>query len=447
MQAQEVKIINGEKVEEDSLSSNSTTKNSIDFPAPIGSGRRNRNRNSATEELPDFDFLNNMPNEWGKMTSKITPDQIPGGSQVSVWAPKLPPNMGGTRSRTSSVCWLSKTTQTEAEVEIATESENVIIPTGIYEFAAENFSAEISNNQTTQTEALDFFETQEKPESVDSSNQNDGYCQSLGDLCELFPHLKPDELEYYLTESAGDVQIAINKIIDSDTSQNEASVEEFEIEESVLLAYNSTEDQEEFSMPVTIQDPNLFQQLVDRFGAPDGLSRSNCHSNSMFAAIPLSLAKEIYDWWKVSIMDPNGPENGPNFDQDQSFAQSIQDEEIALQLQEDFMRESEVSESKNEFPPLSEEKSVPFRKPVNTGEWNGKAHSCAKKIKVDKLARLFPYVPVHRLEEILDENQGSMQATLNTLGLMLDKGPGDFAQCQQPSVDPGKIFNLECFID
>ena len=86
MQTQNMQIINGEKVETEPAAPKPPPANPIDFPAPIGSGRRNRNRNSATEELPDFDFLNNMSNDWAKMTSKLTADQLPEGSQGSLWA-------------------------------------------------------------------------------------------------------------------------------------------------------------------------------------------------------------------------------------------------------------------------------------------------------------------------------------------------------------------------
>ena len=380
-----------------------------DFPAPIGSGRtRGRNRNSQTsEEIPDFDFLNSISNDWSNMTKKLTPEQI----SSTVWAPV----------RSTPTPPAAVTVPVQEMVTIETQTENakditgakIIVPTGSYK------SAPGRDSPNWNRKTIDCC-TQVLPEDFPNPEEFvDPYQSALGDLCELFPNFSPDELEYFLTQSAGCLPDAIDRVIEA--TKNTAPEEEFAISETVLETYNNENEEMEFLVsdkPVTIQDQKLFDQLIDRFGPPEGVTRSDvaeCHG--MFAAIPIGLAKQIYDWWMISMMDPKNL----GIIADGKMAKALADEEMAHQMQREW--NSEISStsrehSSQEFPPLSEN----LVKVTATGDWTRK-NAVADQIKMTKLSELFPSIPAERLKDILKDNFGSMEDTIKTICHLVDKDP------------------------
>ena len=391
------------------------------FPAPIGHGRRHRGRNSQTEDIPDFDFLNSMSNDWSNMTKKLTSEQI----SPSVWGP-------ATSALPAVVVSPAEMVENESQTEewpISAGDAKIIIPTGRYQYAPLSDSNPPKwTGQKTIDSSIQVMPDEIEPARVAS----DPYADALGDLCELFPNFSPDELEYFLTTCNGDLSDAIDLVIES--NDNDVSVAQFTLDQTVLEAYNCSDDdltptydqssvqsvQSAPEKPVTIQDSKLFQQLIDRFGPPNGVTATDV-TEGTFAAIPLALAKEIYDWWTISIMDPKNTA----FLQDRKMAKELNDAELAHQMQREWNDPTPIRKPtrkpSQEFPPLSEDCRV--QSPAQ-GDWTGK-NAFSDQIKMTKLMQLFPHLPKHRLDEILKDNLGSMEDTIKTLCHLLDKDPAE----------------------
>ena len=401
------------------------------FPVPIGHGRANRNRpsrNSQSDEY-DFDFLNAIPNDWSQITKKLTPEQIPN--------PRMWENCRiseTSKNARNDAVTSNHTIATQTEEQLATaddEEEKVIIATGTYvvtEVTSEN-KREHWNRKTTDVSV------QVTVHDLNSQDR-DGFREALSDLCTFFPTFKLEELEYFLTVSEGNLSDAIDRVIaQSSECDDIVQVSEFALDENVIETYNSNEDEFQVDKqqadnrlvdtPVTIQDAVLFQQLAARFGAPEGISPDELREPGMFAAIPASLAREIYDWWVISSMD------GRELRIDRRLAKEVQDEEVAKQVQREWNEEqlslvkpaapSSCKETQEAFPPLSSDSSRVVSPSLLQGNWQKAPIS--QSIKMEKLSALFPHVPEDRLVEILHDNGGAMECTIKTICHLLDKDP------------------------
>jgi len=124
---------------------------------------------------------------------------------------------------------------------------------------------------------------------------------------------------------------------------------------------NKTETNDQ---PVTISDSSLFEQLVARFGPPC----PNYSTQSSSTLIPLSLAEEIFNWWKISLETGNAhasPSSGttlsptqvvfPNHYDDETYAKTLHDQEIALQLQNELNQKPNINRTnlEEQFPALN----------------------------------------------------------------------------------------------
>jgi hypothetical protein len=258
------------------------------------------------------------------------------------------------------------------------------------------------------------------------------------------------------------ISVSILQVIDQEADkEEEVSVAEFALDEMILESYNAVDEEEimaafdEFEneyienssseitrKPVTIQDSKLFHQLADRFGHPEGVG---VITDGMFAAIPDALAKEIYDWWNISIMDRHTDLGTSDLLRDEQLALAMHDEELALKLQLEYnsVETPKTSQEDNqEFPALS----GPVKTQVKpAGDWTRvKGVGFSGQLKIQKLMKLFPNVPETRLNGILEDNQGSMEATIKTLCYLLEKDPRELNKKREqtsitnpPKIQPG----------
>ena len=122
--------------------------------------------------------------------------------------------------------------------------------------------------------------------------------------------------------------------------------------------------------PVTISDSSLFEQLVARFGPPC----ANYSTQSSSTLIPISLAEEIFNWWKISLETGNAhaPTSSgttlsptqvvfPNHYDDETYAKTLHDQEIALQLQNELNQKPNITKTniEEQFPALNGTGMVP----------------------------------------------------------------------------------------
>lgn len=207
---------------------------------------------------------------------------------------------------------------------------------------------------------------------------------------------------------------AIDSILSSLFLEDDVAADDFDFNQDVI----DTMHRSETSTP-TFPDDNdepfvirrgedLMEQLAKRFG------KSTTNLSDEFH-IPMKLAREIMEWWPS--------EDAPDIT---SLSQELNDEQIALALQEAEMRERqeefEERETRNEeFPSL-----IPGQQPQQRpqGDWstcNGKRNNFSTKLSIEKLQKLFPSMPKERLEDYLREHNNVYSTTVKTLLLLLDK--------------------------
>ena len=104
--------------------------------------------------------------------------------------------------------------------------------------------------------------------------------------------------------------------------------------------------------------------MVARFGPPC----PNYSAQSSSTLIPLSLAEEIFNWWKISLETGNAhaPSSSgttlsptqvvfPNHYDDETYAKTLHDQEIALQLQNELNQTPNTKKTnlEEQFPALN----------------------------------------------------------------------------------------------
>lgn len=356
-------------------------------PQPIGHGRRNRGRHSSSHADEDFDFLSSIPNDWTTLSNGVWSDKV-----------VMKDDKKGTVRHVG--------VQTG---EVPTTKSTVITATGDYQMAT---GAAYSGNSWKN---FHDWEGQTVLEEIVAQTSP----HVLEYLKEMFPKISETDLRQSLSDCGFNEDRAIDTIL-SGQFLGETEIDDFELDPALLDAIHRLDTPEvpnsHQSQPVLITDENFFHQLSQLFGAPPGVLNN-------FAAIPQTLAKEIYDWWLVSCY------TAPPVDHtDEQLALSLQEIEISEQC-------SQVTERKvveDEFPSL-----VRGQKPAKTtvGVWGQKGLS--NQLKIERLEKLFPSLPKDRLQTFLDDNNGSMEHTIQLICEMTGKPLAVLRQQQlgEPSRD------------
>ena len=192
---------------------------------------------------------------------------------------------------------------------------------------------------------------------------------------------------------------------------------------------NQQQQQQHHQNPVTIRDSQLFTQLVSRFGAPRANYRASADD---YATIPGELAKQIFDWWCITM------ETGVDMDDDAKMAQELADQEMAREMQEQMelkettrrlasnqMRErmkSASNDAEDDFPELNPNGPIQHVPHARTrgGQWISKT-SLGHRDKLQKMKRLFPELPEPRLEEYLATCRGNVSEATKLICALTDK--------------------------
>lgn len=401
-------------------------------PNPIGHGRqrsdrlRNTSESLITTEDSDFDFLNQMTNDWGSMAKKMTHDQIGG---QSLWS-----SQGAVTDKKIA---LDKRTQTNNGDIESTDKEKIIhkkyrsVDPSIHE---NRILEGVTNDKATQTEDQDMI-TQKR---------------ILLQLKELFPDFDETKLEQFVIRSNFNLDRSIDLLSEDNQTDDPGTNESFNLLPEVLNTWNEIIDMDEIErgfeafdieyqarnnksktndQPVTISDSSLFEQLVARFGPPC----LNYSTQSSSTLIPLSLAEEIFNWWKISLETGNAHASlssslsptqvvFPNHYDDETYAKTLHDQEIALQLQNELNQNTNRKNLDDQFPALNGTAPPPGLGPLPkmSGQWKNSS-SFGQKEKLKKLGQLFPEMPEARLEEFLFDNNGNVGQAAKTICYMTEK--------------------------
>ena len=234
-------------------------------------------------------------------------------------------------------------------------------------------------------------------------------------------------------------------LVDSSSTEPESpNLTKFDLLPDVLNAWNEEIDFDEMDLafaefeaenksimaePIILKDQDLFTQLIDRFGVPHPSYRPGGAQD--IATIPAELAKQIFDWWSITMVDnSDDPQN------DLKIAQELADQEIAQQMQIDLETEDykmkqrtkrlaarqRESDQLEDFPSLNPNGPIKYvsRSQNRGGQWINK-QSLGHKDKIQKLKTLFPELPESRLVEYLATNKGDLSNTMALICQLTDK--------------------------
>lgn len=269
------------------------------------------------------------------------------------------------------------------------------------------------------------------------------------ELAGLFPDHGADQIALAVSQSELNIDRACDYLLEGGSAVPESQSSTFDLLPDVLNAWNEKIDLDELDVgfdefiaenhhqhyqPVTIRDSNLFSQLVSRFGQPRVNYRP---SNDDYATIPGELAKQIFDWWCITMETET--------DDDAKMAQELADQEMAREMQEqDELKEttrrlasnqikqrkkSNGENQEDEFPELNPNGPIHHVPHARTrgGQWISKT-SLGHRDKIQKMSRLFPELPETRLEEYLRISRGNVSEATKLICALTDKNERDINQ-------------------
>ena len=252
----------------------------------------------------------------------------------------------------------------------------------------------------------------------------------------LFPNHGSDEITLAVIKSENNIDKACDYLLVDSTESESPHLTKFDLLPDVLNAWNEeidfdemdqafaefeAENQSIMTQPIILKDRDLFVQLIDRFGVPHPSYRPGGAQD--IATIPAELARQIFDWWSITMAD-----NSDDPDNDLKIAQELADQEIAQQMQfdletEDYKmkqrtkrlaaRQQRESDQLEDFPSLNPNGPIKYvsRSQNRGGQWINK-QSLGHKDKIQKLKTLFPELPESRLIEYLATNKGDLSNTM-----------------------------------
>ena len=150
------------------------------------------------------------------------------------------------------------------------------------------------------------------------------------------------------------------------------------------------------------------------------------------------MAKQIYEWWTINLEEVYQTD-----EHSLKVAQELQDQEVALQLQQEQEAENYKLKQRTkrlaqnqlkstptqDFPELNPNGPIhyPQRALARGGQWINKK-SLGHREKVAQLKQLFPELPEARLTEFLADSRGNVSEATKNICLITDKNEENINQ-------------------